>query len=293
VPSARSAGTVVSDPMSPLARPAAGPRHPRLVHGAQGRRHDQAQGPPDRLVRRVAEDGLGRLVPRQDAVVPVGADDGVGRQRRDRLEPLAAGRVPPGHPAGVEPVHGEAGEVAQRLPRAGVEAGAGRRVEDAQAADGVPFGRDERGAGVEDEPRLARHEGRVGEAGVGAGVGHDEDLAAQERVRAEHVAPVRVAEVDAHADPERHPLGRDEGQEGDGGLEDAGRQPHDVVEVGPKGLVEDGVAVEGREAPDLVGGQGPGRRGPHAPAVTPARPPRGGNAQGGAGGPRRGSGHGA
>ena len=62
---------------------------------------------------------------------------------------------------------------------------AGLAVDDAQRADGVPVRRPERGAGVEADVRVARDQRVVGEAGVGARVGHDEHVLLEDRVGAE------------------------------------------------------------------------------------------------------------
>jgi hypothetical protein len=57
-----------------------------FMRGAQGGRNDQAEGLAHHLLGGVTEGRLGRAVPERDAVVFVGADDRIKRQRRDGFE---------------------------------------------------------------------------------------------------------------------------------------------------------------------------------------------------------------
>src|SRR5208282_286580 len=115
------------------------------------------------------------------------------------------------------------------------------------------LGRDERHAGVEADVSGAGDQRVVGETGVGAGIGDDEEFAAGNGVCAE--GDIARGLLLVHADSRFEPLavGVNQGDGGDGGGGDVGGEAGEVVEFLLRRGVEDAVLREDFEALGLVG----------------------------------------
>ncbi len=130
-----------------------------------------------------------------------------------------------------------------------------RAVHDAESPERMTLRRDERLACIEADPGLPDHERVLDEAGVLAGVRHDEDLAVEDRVAAERDVARRLLEVEADARLEPLPVGVDEADQGDRGAADRGRERRQVVEGLLGTRVEDVEPAEGLETGELRGGR--------------------------------------
>ena len=145
----------------------------------------------------------------------------------------------------------QARERAQRLGLLGSQA-ARLPVQHADRPDPVPVRGHERRAGVEADPRISRHERVGGEAGVRGGVRNDEDVPAEDRVRAERHFARRLGARGADPRLEPLPLGVDQGHRRHGRPADLRGEPREIVERLLGRSVENGVAAEGLEPLRLV-----------------------------------------
>lgn len=157
--------------------------------------------------------------------------------------------------------------------RLGGGEGAGGRVDDAQGAQGVPVGGDERGTGVEADPRPAGDERVVGEPPVGGGVGHHQQVGLGDGVGAEGDVAGGLGGVEAV--PRLEPLAAvvDQADEGDGRVAHGRGQAGQVVELGFGRGVEEGVLAEGGQPVGFVrdGGCVHRRSRLRSPATAPHR----------------------
>ena len=212
---------------------------------------------PDRLRERHRESREQRVAGRvaEQVVVALEAVEVEEHERqrlRRRRDLQARVEVAQKAPAVAEPRQ----SIRQRLVRAQLERAAklqlgddlaGERVErlelllaqaacddvvDRERADPVPRRRDERGAGVEADPRPAADDFELGEARVLGRVVHDQKAFPQDRVRAEAGIAGRLAGVEAHLRLEPLAVGVDEADRRDGRRADVRGQPRDVVERG-------------------------------------------------------------
>ncbi len=103
-------------------------------------------------------------------------------------------------------------------------------VDDAQRAVDMAAAAHQRRAGVEAHVRLAQHQRVVHEARIGAQVGHFQQPAVLQRVRAQRHVPGRLRQAQADARLEPLPLLVDQADQRDRRLAQAGGEPGQIIE---------------------------------------------------------------
>ncbi len=142
-------------------------------------------------------------------------------------------------------------EILQRLALIGVQGRARPVVDDAQRAEVVTVGRDQRRTRVEADVRLRKDQRIVLEARILAGIGDDEKLVAGQRVLAEGHARGGFAAVEADTGLEPLPIMVDQADKRDRRVEQPRRQARHPVERQFGLAVEHLVGVERAEAVGL------------------------------------------
>ena len=202
----------------------------RAPQGEGERRHQRGQGQPSRASRPPGGRGGGGQVRRR-----------FQRRAQGGLRALALAHGPPevGHRAPeLDLRRGLLAEVAQGRPLLGRELPRGV-VDDAQRADGVAVGGAQRGARVEADVRVAKHQRVVGEARVRPGVGHDQQVQLQDGVRAERLLARQLRGLQPDLRLEPLPVLVEEAHQRDGRPADRGRDAGQGVEVPLRRRVQD------------------------------------------------------
>jgi hypothetical protein len=156
-----------------------------------------------------------------------------------------------GVPAQFELCGDLAAECPQRLELLAAEP-ARLPVDDAQRADHEAVRGDQRHPGVEPDAGVGPDGGVVGEPDVVPGVGHHEQVLAEDGVGAEREFTRALDLIRADLRLQPLPIGVDQTDVRDRHLADGGRQRHDVVEVLLRWGVEDTELIERGNAVGFV-----------------------------------------
>ena len=217
-----------------------------------------AVGPLDRFV---PEDMVGREIPVPDRVV--GCATGQAIAFLDAAERgLGLGALADLRAQGVRAPVGQRDDLAQLqlghdLPRQHLQhaallvrhaGGARRIVQDAERADRHAAGCPQQRAGVEAQAIVRGHQRIVDEARVLPRVRHDHEIILQQRLRADRHVERHFAHAKAHLRLEPLPVAGDEVDDRDGRVERLRRKQRDIIEIGLRRRVEDGVAFQRRDA---------------------------------------------
>ena len=156
---------------------------------SHARRKDEPDGLAHGLLRGIAEQRLGRLVPIVDATRGVGADDRIGRRRGDALEAQLAFDLGAVEAAQLQLVHDEVGDILEVLAVVVGELGPGLGVENAQCADLLARGCRQRNTCVEADLRRLCYQWVSSKPLILARVGHQKQAVAFDRIGAEASFP--------------------------------------------------------------------------------------------------------